>query len=57
VNLDDPQWREAFLLPSEAHGTVVQLAQPMSGPDDFARLVANAEGTDLAVTPFTIGAS
>jgi len=57
VNLDDPQWREAFLLPSEAHGTVVQLAQPMFGPDDFARLVANAEGTDLGGTPFTIGAS
>jgi methylmalonyl-CoA/ethylmalonyl-CoA epimerase len=27
VRLDDPQWREAFLMPSDAHGTVVQLAQ------------------------------
>jgi catechol 2,3-dioxygenase-like lactoylglutathione lyase family enzyme len=27
VNLDDPAWREAFLLPREAHGTVVQLAE------------------------------
>lgn len=29
VNVDrsDPQWQEAFLMPREAHGTVVQLAQ------------------------------
>jgi len=29
VNIDvsDPEWMEAFLLPREAHGTVVQLAQ------------------------------
>jgi len=27
VRLDDPQWQEAFLMPRDAHGTVVQLAQ------------------------------
>lgn len=27
VNLTDPEWKEAFLIPREAHGTVVQLAQ------------------------------
>lgn len=27
VRIDDRQWREAFLQPREAHGTVVQLAQ------------------------------
>jgi methylmalonyl-CoA/ethylmalonyl-CoA epimerase len=29
VNIDvsDPEWKEAFLLPREAHGTVVQLAE------------------------------
>ena len=27
VNRSDPQWLEAFLMPSEAHGTVVQLAE------------------------------
>ena len=27
VNLTDPHWKEAFLVPREAHGTVVQLAQ------------------------------
>ena len=28
VNLDNPIWREAFLHPKDAHGTVVQIAQP-----------------------------
>ncbi|MEA2448037.1 MAG: methylmalonyl-CoA/ethylmalonyl-CoA epimerase [Actinomycetota bacterium] len=27
VNLDDPHWKEAFLRPSQAHGTLIQLAQ------------------------------
>lgn len=27
VNLENPAWREAFLQPKQAHGTVVQLAQ------------------------------
>ena len=27
VRLDDPQWQEAFLMPRDAHGTVIQLAQ------------------------------
>jgi methylmalonyl-CoA/ethylmalonyl-CoA epimerase len=36
VSLDDPDWKEAFLRPSKAHGTLIQLAQP-SGTDDEAR--------------------
>jgi methylmalonyl-CoA/ethylmalonyl-CoA epimerase len=36
VALDDPDWKEAFLRPSGAHGTLIQLAQP-SGTDDEAR--------------------
>jgi methylmalonyl-CoA/ethylmalonyl-CoA epimerase len=36
VNLADPQWKEAFLRPSQAHGTLIQLAQS-SLPDDEAR--------------------
>src|SRR3954463_4938875 len=28
VHLDDPDWKEAFLRPSRAHGTLIQLAQP-----------------------------
>lgn len=27
VDVSDPEWKEAFLLPREAHGTVVQLAE------------------------------
>lgn len=27
VNLDDPDWKEAFLRPRQAHGTLIQLAQ------------------------------
>lgn len=27
IDLSDPGWKEAFLLPKEAHGTVVQLAE------------------------------
>jgi methylmalonyl-CoA/ethylmalonyl-CoA epimerase len=27
VSLDDPRWQEAFLRPSKAHGTLIQLAQ------------------------------
>jgi methylmalonyl-CoA/ethylmalonyl-CoA epimerase len=27
IDLEDPRWREAFLRPSKAHGTLIQLAQ------------------------------
>ena len=27
INLSDPEWQEAFILPRQAHGTVVQIAQ------------------------------
>ena len=36
VSLDDPDWKEAFLRPSKAHGTLIQIAQP-SGTDDEAK--------------------
>ncbi len=36
TSLDDPRWQEAFLRPSRAHGTLIQLAQS-SEPDDVAR--------------------
>jgi methylmalonyl-CoA/ethylmalonyl-CoA epimerase len=35
VNLEDPRWMEAFLRPSKAHGTLIQLAQS-DAPDDEA---------------------
>jgi hypothetical protein len=27
IDVSDPEWKEAFLMPREAHGTVVQLAE------------------------------
>jgi methylmalonyl-CoA/ethylmalonyl-CoA epimerase len=37
VNLDDPRWQEAFLRPSKAHGTLIQLAQSDAPDDEAAR--------------------
>jgi methylmalonyl-CoA/ethylmalonyl-CoA epimerase len=34
--LEDPHWKEAFLRPSGAHGTLIQLAQS-SQPDELAK--------------------
>lgn len=30
LNLDNPRWRDVFLHPKEAHGVLIQLAQPGS---------------------------
>jgi catechol 2,3-dioxygenase-like lactoylglutathione lyase family enzyme len=39
IDLSDPQWKEAFLMPSEAHGTVVQLAESHGHPETRAGLL------------------
>jgi methylmalonyl-CoA/ethylmalonyl-CoA epimerase len=39
VNLSDPTWKEAFLMPAEAHGTVVQLAESHGHPETRAGLL------------------
>ena len=36
VNLDEPDWKEAFLRPAGAHGTLIQIAWS-SEPDEVAR--------------------
>jgi methylmalonyl-CoA/ethylmalonyl-CoA epimerase len=36
VNLDNPRWQEAFLRPSKAHGTLIQIAQSAL-PDEEAK--------------------
>jgi methylmalonyl-CoA/ethylmalonyl-CoA epimerase len=43
VNIDvsDPEWKEAFLMPREAHGTVVQLAESHGHPESRAELLAH----------------
>jgi methylmalonyl-CoA/ethylmalonyl-CoA epimerase len=39
VSVDDPDWKEAFLRPSSAHGTLVQLAQPSGSDEEAARVL------------------
>jgi catechol 2,3-dioxygenase-like lactoylglutathione lyase family enzyme len=43
VNLTDPNWKEAFLQPREAHGTVVQLAQVHPDHPGTAEMVTGAQ--------------
>jgi methylmalonyl-CoA/ethylmalonyl-CoA epimerase len=33
IDVSDPEWKEAFLMPREAHGTVVQLAESHGHPE------------------------
>jgi methylmalonyl-CoA/ethylmalonyl-CoA epimerase len=44
VNLDEPAWKEAFLRPSRAHGTLIQIAQ--SGVPDEAAEASMRPGLD-----------
>jgi len=39
VDVSDPEWKEAFLMPKEAHGTVVQLAESRGHPEGRAELL------------------
>ena len=39
VDVSDPEWKEAFLVPKEAHGTVVQLAESHGHPEGRAELL------------------
>lgn len=41
VDVSDPSWKEAFLMPREAHGTVVQLAESHGYPETRAGLLAH----------------
>lgn len=53
VNVDtsDPDWMEAFFLPREAHGTVVQLAQANDDFLDRASLLAHVEANGPRENP------
>jgi methylmalonyl-CoA/ethylmalonyl-CoA epimerase len=48
IDVSDPGWMEAFVMPADAHGTVVQLAQADVEFPDRARLLAHvlAHGVD-----------
>lgn len=39
VNLSDPNWKEAFLRPSTAHGTLIQIAQSSAEDDAIKHLL------------------
>jgi hypothetical protein len=41
IDTSDPQWKEAFLMPRDAHGTVVQLAQSQGEFGSRADLLAH----------------
>jgi methylmalonyl-CoA/ethylmalonyl-CoA epimerase len=50
VRLDDPHWREAFLQPRDAHGTVVQLAET-DEPVDLAAVLPTVAADGATGTP------
>jgi methylmalonyl-CoA/ethylmalonyl-CoA epimerase len=39
VNLDDPNWKEAFIHPKNAHGVLIQIAESQFRPRDQAEHV------------------
>jgi methylmalonyl-CoA/ethylmalonyl-CoA epimerase len=41
IDVSDPEWKDAFLMPREAHGTVVQLAESHGHPEGRAELLAH----------------
>jgi catechol 2,3-dioxygenase-like lactoylglutathione lyase family enzyme len=51
VDLRDPSWKEAFLQPREAHGTVVQLAQVHPDHPGTPQLVKAAEAGEAFFEP------
>ncbi|MGZ4689229.1 MAG: VOC family protein [Acidimicrobiia bacterium] len=51
VDLRDPHWKEAFLQPREAHGTVVQLAQVHPDHPGTPKAVTAAEAGDAFFEP------
>jgi methylmalonyl-CoA/ethylmalonyl-CoA epimerase len=50
VHLDDPHWKEAFLRPSKAHGTLIQIAQS-SVPDSIAATRMRPSNLDELLGP------
>jgi hypothetical protein len=51
VDLRDPNWKEAFLQPREAHGTVVQLAQVHPDHPGTPEMVKAADTGDAFFEP------
>jgi catechol 2,3-dioxygenase-like lactoylglutathione lyase family enzyme len=51
LDLSDPEWKEAFLLPREANGTVVQLAESHGHPETRAELLAHVAANGANAHP------
>lgn len=51
VDLSDPHWKEAFLQPRQAHGTVVQLAQVSGDHPGTPEMVRNADRGETYFEP------
>jgi methylmalonyl-CoA/ethylmalonyl-CoA epimerase len=49
-NLDDERWKQAFLRPSGAHGTLIQIAQS-SMPDELAKEHLRPANLDELLNP------
>src|SRR5690349_21455508 len=45
IDMSDPVWKEAFLMPREAHGTVVLLAESHGHPESHVELLAHVAAT------------
>lgn len=45
VNIDNPYWKEAFFRPTNAHGTLIQVAQS-AGTDDEVKEFAKPSNLD-----------
>ena len=51
VDVSDPEWKEAFLMPKEAHGTVVQLAESHGHPEGRAELLDHVAASGPNMNP------
>jgi methylmalonyl-CoA/ethylmalonyl-CoA epimerase len=50
VRLENPHWKEAFLRPSNAHGTLIQVAQS-SQPDEVVKEHLRPSNLDEILSP------
>jgi methylmalonyl-CoA/ethylmalonyl-CoA epimerase len=51
VKLDDPLWQEAFLRPSKAHGTLIQLAQSSRSDEDAVQRLSRRSLEEILSGP------
>lgn len=47
VNIENPNWKEAFLRPTKAHGTLIQVAQSSHSDEEVAQFAQPSNLDDL----------